>query len=134
MPEQTVAPPARTGDRLSGRVALVAGAGSAIGRGISLRLAREGASIILVDADRDEATLALEQIREAGGVAHVGASAPPQRADAERIVADALSRFGRIDILVAGADYRTPWEPLADKSATSFDRALRSFHEAVILM
>ncbi|GAA0332900.1 SDR family NAD(P)-dependent oxidoreductase [Sphingomonas oligophenolica] len=123
-----------TPPRLAGRVAIVAGAGGAIGRGIALRLCREGASVAIVDADPEAAQQASEMIRETGGSAWAAGDSPSDRTTADVAVERVLSRFGQIDILVAAADYRTHWQPIADKSAASFAEAMRSFNEALFLM
>ena len=120
--------------RLSARVAIVSGAGAPIGSGIAQRLAMAGASVVLVDADATAARKTRDLIEQAGGSARLGPAAPADRDEANRVVRDTLSRYERLDILVAGADYRTRFEPLADKSLASFDTAMRAFNEALGLI
>lgn len=95
------------GRRLDGRVAIVTGSGRNIGRAIALRLAREGASVV-VNARRsaDEVAETVAAIEEAGGRA-VGCLADvTQEDDARRLAAAAVEAFGRIDILVNNAAVR----------------------------
>ena len=92
---------------LTGKVAIVTGAGRNIGRAIALRLAADGASV-LVNArnNRTEAEAVVREIEAAGGRAlvHIGDVAD---AKAVQAMADAaLSQFGRIDILVNNAALR----------------------------
>jgi meso-butanediol dehydrogenase/(S,S)-butanediol dehydrogenase/diacetyl reductase len=83
------------------RVALVTGAGSGIGRAVTLRLAAEGARVFAVDVNAG----ALEETCSAGGEAVVGGVYDVSSADQCRAaVADAVEQFGRLDVLgnVAG--------------------------------
>ncbi|MFC6762730.1 SDR family NAD(P)-dependent oxidoreductase [Sulfitobacter porphyrae] len=61
--------------KLDGRVALVSGSGRGIGREIALKLASEGARVVVNDLDADPANEAAEAIRAAGGEAVVCAAA-----------------------------------------------------------
>ena len=83
-------------DRFAGKVALVTGAAQGIGRDVALRLAREGASIALVD--RSE--LVEEVCRETGSEALAVTADLETFAGATAAVEHAMARFGRIDILV----------------------------------
>ena len=88
---------------LDGKVALITGAGSGIGRGTAERLAREGADVCIADIDTDGAEHTASAIREFGREAMViktnVASAQQQQAAATACV----ERFGRLDIAVANA-------------------------------
>jgi 3-oxoacyl-[acyl-carrier protein] reductase len=95
------------GEELSGKVAIVTGAGRNIGRAIALALADAGAAILVnVRSNRAEADSVAGEITAAGGkaVVHVGNVAD---AKAVQLMADAaLAQFGRIDILVNNAALR----------------------------
>ena len=97
---------------VSGKVAIVTGAGRGIGRGIAMLLAQQGASLLVNDvgasldgsgADTGPAQQVVDEIRKAGGKAVTSTLniAEPQSADA--IVKSALDAFGRVDILVNNA-------------------------------
>src|SRR6516225_8536843 len=92
---------------LSGRVAIVTGAGRNIGRGIALALADAGAAVAVnARANRAEAEKVAGEIERAGGKA-VALIADVADADAvEKMVAGAAAHFGRIDILVNNAAVR----------------------------
>ena len=102
------------GEELSGRVAIVTGAGRNIGRAIALALAEAGASILVnARSNRAEAESVAKDIITAGGQAlvHIGNVAD---AKAVQAMADAaLARFGRLDILVNNAALRRE-KPFAD--------------------
>ena len=90
--------------RSSGKVALVTGASRGIGRGIAVRLAREGASVAInfrSDSDAAEETLLL--VREAGAPGTLVQGDVSDSADAARIVNEATSQLGGLHILVNNA-------------------------------
>lgn len=89
--------------RFSGRTALVTGAGSGIGRGVALALAREGARVVVAGRRPDplDETVALI---EAGGGKGLAVTADVSRADDLRALVDAaVDRFGSLDVAVNNA-------------------------------
>jgi NAD(P)-dependent dehydrogenase (short-subunit alcohol dehydrogenase family) len=88
---------------LSGRAAVVTGAGRGLGLAYAAALARAGARVVINDADGDLAVQAAGQITEAGGaaVAHPALIGTAEAADG--LVTAALEAFGRLDILVTNA-------------------------------
>jgi NAD(P)-dependent dehydrogenase (short-subunit alcohol dehydrogenase family) len=88
---------------LDGRVAMVTGAGRSLGRAYAIALAAAGAAVVVNDVDAEAADEVVAEITGAGGraIAAVGAVGPAETAD--RIVADAVVAFGRLDVLVANA-------------------------------
>ena len=92
-----------SGTRLQGKVALITGAGSGIGREASLLWASEGASIVAVDIDRTSAQHTADAVQSTGGRA-VAVQADVARAqDSERMIAAAESEFGKLNILFNNA-------------------------------
>lgn len=92
-----------SGTRLQGKIALITGAGSGIGRESSLLWASEGASIVAVDIDRASAQQTAEAVRAAGGRA-VAVEADVARAgDCERMIAAAEREFGKLNVLFNNA-------------------------------
>ncbi len=99
-------------NRLTGRVAIVTGAGRGIGRGVARLLAQEGASVVVNDlggsVDGSEssdtpADLVVGEIREEGGNAVASYDSVAEYGSARQIVQTALDEFGRLDILINAA-------------------------------
>ena len=99
--------------KLEGKVALITGSGRGIGRSIALKLAFEGARIVVNDLDAAPAQEVVDEIRKAGGhaVACVGSVSAPDFA--ERFVGTAVSEFKGLDIIVNNAGYT--WDNVVQK-------------------
>lgn len=99
--------------KLEGKVALITGSGRGIGRSIALKLASEGARIVVNDLDAEPAQEAVQAIREAGGqaVACVGSVTAPDFA--ERFIGTAISEYKGLDIIVNNAGYT--WDNVVQK-------------------
>lgn len=90
--------------RLEGKVSIVTGASRGIGRGIAVRLAQEGAKVVINhrgSAEGAEETARL--IREAGGEALVVQADVSRMDEAQRLVQETISAFGQVDVLVNNA-------------------------------
>jgi len=91
---------------LSGKVALVTGAGRGIGKAIALAFARQGADVAVSDIDGPAAESAAGEIRALGrrAIAAVGNVADPE--ESKRMIDQAVAELGRLDILVNNAGIR----------------------------
>ena len=103
----------------SGKVALVTGAGSGIGKATALRLADEGCAVGVLTHTADEAENVAAAIRKSGGralalVADVGSEDQVKGA-----VADLVREFGRLDYLFANAGINGVWAPIDELGPTS---------------
>ncbi len=121
---------------LSGKVALVTGAGGerGIGRAIALRLADEGAAVVVNDLEVDEGESAwrgadsvVGDLRERGGDAVAALADVADAAQVDGMVARAMDRFGRIDILVNSAASRPGRDrvPVVDLEEDVWDHVQR---------
>jgi 3-oxoacyl-[acyl-carrier protein] reductase len=99
--------------KLEGKVALVTGSGRGIGRSIALKLASEGARLVINDLDEEPAQEVVQAIRAAGGqaVACVGSVTAPDFA--ERFVGAAVSEYKGLDIIINNAGYT--WDNVIQK-------------------
>ena len=111
---------------LKGRVALVTGAGRRIGRQLALRLAREGAHVVVhFQRSRVEAEAVVAEIAAGGGQAFCLPADLTRHADIETLFAAIEKRSGRLDILVNSAAVFFP-TPLAETTEEQWDRILDS--------
>jgi len=110
--------------QLEGRVALVTGAGSGIGKAAALMLAAEGAKVAVLSRSEDEVTEVAQEIESKGGEAlplAADISKPDEMQQAVQRIAD---RWGRIDIVFANAGINGVWAPLEDLKPEEWDETL----------
>jgi NAD(P)-dependent dehydrogenase (short-subunit alcohol dehydrogenase family) len=88
---------------LTGKVAVVTGSGRGLGLAYARALAAAGASVVVNDVDRQAVDAAVESVESAGGRAFGVTAAVGATAAAEELVATAVERFGRLDVLVTNA-------------------------------
>jgi NAD(P)-dependent dehydrogenase (short-subunit alcohol dehydrogenase family) len=103
---------------LEGQVAVVTGSAKRIGRSIVLRLAAEGASVVVNYAtSKNEAEAVAREIKPRGGRAIAIQADVTRRADVKRLIAASMQEFGRIDILVnnAGVFFPAKFPELTDE-------------------
>ena len=98
---------------LEGKVAIVSGSGRGIGRAIALKLAREGAKVVVNDLDAAPAEQTVADIRGAGGQAMACVGSVTADGFAERFVKTAIDGFGGLDIIINNAGYT--WDNVVQK-------------------
>lgn len=109
---------------LENKVAVVTGAGSGVGRASSLRFAEEGAKVLGVDIDLDRVKETVAQIEAAGGTAAAERCDVSREEDVAAAIANAVQRFGRLDILFNNVGVPTPrlGSSLEEHTVEDFER------------
>lgn len=106
--------------RLAGKVAIVTGAGSGIGRATAELFAAEGARVVCADVSGREQDAA-EQIGDAAVAAHTDVS---RESDVAALIDTAERHFGRLDILFNNAGFGGPRAPLHEQTLDTWDSVL----------
>jgi 3-oxoacyl-[acyl-carrier protein] reductase len=115
------------GEELTGRVAIVTGGGRGIGRAISVGLATDGADVVVnYRRDQEAANAAVAEITALGRQAVAVGADVSVLADCERLVAEAVSHFGHVDILVNNGAIASRGQSVADSDPAEFERVVRS--------
>ncbi|MDO8390369.1 MAG: SDR family NAD(P)-dependent oxidoreductase [Actinomycetota bacterium] len=94
--------------RFEGKVALITGGGSGLGRLCALQWAAEGASVVVTDLIEQRANVVAAQINDEGGKALSLKADVTREAEIEAAVAAAVAKYGRLDIMFANAGKAVP--------------------------
>ncbi|WP_180356131.1 SDR family oxidoreductase [Aliirhizobium smilacinae] len=142
-PEQQQEPPGKTASmqpvpdhgeksyrgagKLQGKVALITGGDSGIGKAVAIAFAREGADILIsyLNEDEDAADTA-KWVEEAGRKALVVPGDITSEAHCQTLVARAVGELGSIDILVNNAAFQRTYDDIADIPAEEWDKTFRT--------
>jgi 3-oxoacyl-[acyl-carrier protein] reductase len=108
--------------RLSGKIAIVTGAGSGFGEGIARRFVQEGAQVVVADVNRLGAERVAQDIAAAGGRAVPFVADVSQDAEVAAMVRCALDTFGGLHVVVNNAGFTHANQPLLDVGEAEFDR------------
>ncbi len=112
--------------KLEGKVAIVSGSGRGIGREIALKLASEGARVVINDLDAAPAEQTVADIRAAGGQAVACVGSVTEAGFADRFVKQALDSFGGLHIVVNNAGYT--WDNVVQKMSDEQWEAMLAVH------
>jgi len=125
--------PAGKMGKLDGKVALITGAGSGIGRATALLFAKEGAKVAVADRAPAGGQETVKMIKDSGSEAIFIEADVSKAADVERMVKTAADTFGRIDILYNHAGINSTIAPIAELTEEDWDLVLNTNLKSVFL-
>ena len=111
--------------RLAGKIAIVTGSSSGIGKAIALIFGKEGASVVVAARRKDLCERTVTQIRQGGGDATAIQTDVTDEAQVERLITETVKRYGRLDLLVNNAGIGGGGR-LESTSTETFDRVLNT--------
>src|ERR1700743_2516529 len=109
---------------MKGRVALVTGAGSGMGRSMAQMFAKRGAAVVVADINIENGRSTVEQVAKDGGEALFVRTDVSIEGDARTLVEATLAAFGRLDFAVNNAGFDGDVLPLAEQSAATFSKVI----------
>jgi len=112
--------------KMAGKVALVSGSGRGIGQAIALKLAEEGARVVINDLDEVPAEETLSKIKGLGAKGAICVGDVTQAGFGEQFVKAAMDQFGGLDIIVNNAGY--PWDSVIQKMSDEQFQAMLDVH------
>lgn len=108
--------------KLSGKVAVVTGAASGMGKAIAELYASEGAKVVLSDLNFENANKVVQGIEAKGGIAFAVAANVAVEEDVQRLIDSAVGEFGTVDILVNNAGIMDNFVPAGDLTDELWDK------------
>lgn len=100
--------------KLSGKVAVVTGAASGMGKAIAELFAEEGAKVVVADLNVENAAKVVDGIKSKGGIAAAVAANVALEEDVQRLIDNTVTEYGTVDILVNNAGIMDNFVPAGD--------------------
>src|SRR5881296_1252535 len=111
--------------RLAGKIAIVTGSSSGIGKAIALMFGKEGASVVVAARRKELCEKTAAQIRKNGGEAMAIPTDVTDESQVERLITETVKRYGRLDILVNNAGIGGGGR-IAETSTKTFDEVMNT--------
>jgi len=111
-------------EKLKGKVALITGASTGLGRATALLFAQQGAKVVVAARRERESMNVVREIREAGGTAIFSQTDVSKADDCRRMVESAIEAFGKLDIAFNNAGVFSFGKPLAETEESTWDTIL----------
>jgi NAD(P)-dependent dehydrogenase (short-subunit alcohol dehydrogenase family) len=111
-------------DRLTGKVAIITGAGSGMGKATTILFAAEGAKVVAADRVVDSAEEVVKSIIASGGEAVFIKTDVSLTEDVKRMIKTAIETYGKLDILYNNAAIASEWKPTTDWSEENFKEVI----------
>lgn len=118
--------------KLDGRVALVTGGGSGIGRASALALAKEGVRIVIADLNSQAAARVASEVTAIGSQVLAAETDASRKSQVQRMVQAGVGRFGKVDILVNAAGIGASGD-VKDMPEDTFDKVIASHLKSMFL-
>jgi NAD(P)-dependent dehydrogenase (short-subunit alcohol dehydrogenase family) len=118
---------------LDGKIALITGAGSGIGRATALVFAREGATVACSDIDTESGEATAGMVQDMGGTASFVRADVSLAADVEAMVGTVVERYGRLDVAHNNAGIGGLGKPIDQHSLAEFERTMAVNTKSVFL-
>lgn len=116
-----------SGGRLRDKVAIITGGDSGIGRAVAVAFAKEGADIVISYLnEHDDAKTTKKEVEKLGKKCYLVSGDISKEKQSDKIVATAIAKFGRIDIVVNNAAVQYPQESIAEVSAKQLEETFRT--------
>lgn len=111
-------------DRLKDKVALITGGGSGIGHASCVLFGQEGAKVMVADSAVEGGNATVQQVKAAGGEASFVQADVSKSADVQKMIAQTVQTYGRVDILFNNAGIEGPSAKLANYDEEAWERVI----------
>ena len=110
--------------RLANKVVIITGGAKGIGRGTALRLAREGARIVIADIDTANGKQTVEDVKNLGATVRFVETDVSRAEDVRRLVQETVDIFGGVDVLHSNAAHIQDFHPVLETTEAEWEKAL----------
>lgn len=110
--------------KLEGKVSLITGAGSGIGRSTAILFAKEGSKVVVADYAVEGGKKTVDLIKKDGGEAIFVEADVSKSADVQKAIANTVDKYGKLDVLYNNAGIAGAMAPIAESTEENFDKVI----------